>query len=173
MAFPRGCLVDDGWKIKQKVRIPVSIVGRINHPDLAEEILAAGKADFISLGRALHADPYWPMKAQEGRVDDIRICPACMSCSDQLATNIPITCSINPEAGRESELKIKPAPKAEEGFGGRRRSRRHGSGAGCLPPRSQGRSVREERQMGGQLNYAAKPLIRRNFWGSLVIWKPS
>ena len=51
------------------------------------------------------------MKAKEGRVDDIRICPACMSCSDQLATNNPITCAINPEAGRESELKIKPAPR--------------------------------------------------------------
>ena len=53
MAYPRGCLVEDGWKIKQKVGIPVSIVGRINHPDLAEEILASGKADFISLGESV------------------------------------------------------------------------------------------------------------------------
>ena len=110
-AFPRGCLVDLGRRIKQKVSIPVSIVGRINHPQLAEEILATGKADFISVGRALHADPYWPLKAQEGRAEDIRICPACMSCSDQLATNVPITCAINPEAGRERELSIKPALK--------------------------------------------------------------
>ena len=108
MTFPRGCLVEDGWKIKQKVGIPVSIVGRINNPELAEEILARGKADFISLGRSLHADPYWPLKAKEGRVDDIRICPACMSCNDQLATNLPITCAINPEAGREGEWKIRP-----------------------------------------------------------------
>ena len=79
MAFPRGCLVDLGRRIKQKVSIPVSIVGRINHPELAEEILDTGKADFIAIGRALHADPYWPVKAQEGRVEDIRICPACMS----------------------------------------------------------------------------------------------
>ncbi len=111
MAFPRGCLVDLGRRIKQTVSIPVSIVGRINHPQLAEEILATGKADFISVGRALHADPYWPLKAQEGWAEDIRICPACMSCSDQLATNVPITCAINPEAGRERELSIKPALK--------------------------------------------------------------
>ncbi len=111
MAFPRGCLVDLGRRIKQKVSIPVSIVGRINHPELAEEILANGKADFIAIGRALHADPCWPLKAQEGRVEDIRICPACMSCSDQLATNVPITCAINLEAGRERELSIKPALK--------------------------------------------------------------
>jgi 2,4-dienoyl-CoA reductase-like NADH-dependent reductase (Old Yellow Enzyme family)/thioredoxin reductase len=114
MAFPRGCLVDLGRRIKEKVNIPVSIVGRINHPELAEEILATGKADFIAIGRALHADPFWPIKAQEGRVEDIRICPACMSCSDQLATNLPITCAINPEAGNERDLAIKPAPRRKK-----------------------------------------------------------
>jgi 2,4-dienoyl-CoA reductase-like NADH-dependent reductase (Old Yellow Enzyme family) len=114
MAFPRGCLVELGRRIKEEVSIPVSIVGRINHPELAEEILAAGKADFIAIGRALHADPYWPLKAQEGRVEDIRICPACMSCSDQLGTNLPITCAINPEAGNERDLAIKPALKKKK-----------------------------------------------------------
>ena len=158
MAYPRGCLVEDGWKIKQNVGIPVSIVGRINHPDLAEEILASGKADFISLGRALHADPYWPLKAQEGRVEDIRICPACMSCSDQLATNNPITCAINPEAGRESELKIRPAPR-------RKKVLVVGAGpAGMEAARVaslRGHKVvlcEKSDKMGGQLNYAAKAL---------------
>jgi 2,4-dienoyl-CoA reductase-like NADH-dependent reductase (Old Yellow Enzyme family) len=157
MAFPRGCLVDDGWRIKQKVKIPVSIVGRISHPELAEEILASGKADFISLGRALHADPYWPIKAQEDRVNDIRVCPACMSCSDQLATNLPITCAINPEAGRESELKIKPASKKKNvlvvgsGPAGMEAAR-----VSCL----RGHKVvlcEKNGQMGGKVNYAAKP----------------
>jgi 2,4-dienoyl-CoA reductase-like NADH-dependent reductase (Old Yellow Enzyme family)/thioredoxin reductase len=165
MAFPRGCLVEDGWKIKQKVKIPVSIVGRINHPDLAEEILAAGKADFISLGRALHADPYWPMKAQEGRVDDIRICPACMSCSDQLATNLPITCAINPEAGRESELRIKPATIAKKVLV-----------VGTGPAGMEAARVASLRghkvilcekgdQMGGQINYASTPHHKKEFLG--------
>jgi 2,4-dienoyl-CoA reductase-like NADH-dependent reductase (Old Yellow Enzyme family)/thioredoxin reductase len=165
MAFPRGCLVEDGWKIKQNVKIPVSIVGRINHPDLAEEILAAGKADFISLGRALHADPYWPMKALEGRVDDIRICPACMSCSDQLATNLPITCAINPEAGRESELRIKPAPKTKKVLV-------VGAGpAGMEAARVaslRGHKVilcEKSDQMGGQINYASRPHHKKEFLG--------
>jgi 2,4-dienoyl-CoA reductase-like NADH-dependent reductase (Old Yellow Enzyme family)/thioredoxin reductase len=165
MAFPRGCLVEDGWRIKQKVKVPVSIVGRINHPDLAEEILAAGKADFISLGRALHADPYWPVKAQEGRVDDIRICPACMSCSDQLGTNMPITCAINPEAGRESELKMKPAAKA-------RKVLVVGAGpAGMEAARVaalRGHKVvlcEQNAQMGGQVNYAAAPHHKKEFQG--------
>jgi 2,4-dienoyl-CoA reductase-like NADH-dependent reductase (Old Yellow Enzyme family)/thioredoxin reductase len=165
MAFPRGCLVEDGWKIKQQVKIPVSIVGRINHPGLAEEILAAGKADFISLGRALHADPYWPIKAREGRVDDIRICPACMSCSDQLATNLPITCAINPEAGREGELKIKPASKVKKvlvvgaGPAGMEAAR---------VARMRGHKVvlcEKNDQMGGQVNYSAKPHHKKEFLG--------
>ena len=165
MAFPRGCLVEDGWKIKQHVKIPVSIVGRINHPELAEEILASGKADFISLGRALHADPYWPIKAQEGRVDDIRICPACMSCSDQLATNLPITCAINPEAGRESELKISPASKAKKvlvvgaGPAGMEAAR---------VARMRGHKVvlcEKNGQVGGQVKYAAKPHHKKEFLG--------
>jgi 2,4-dienoyl-CoA reductase-like NADH-dependent reductase (Old Yellow Enzyme family)/thioredoxin reductase len=109
MAFDRGCLVDLGCRIKEKVKTPVSVVGRINHPQVAEDILAAGKADFIALGRALHADAHWVRKAREGHVEDIRICPACMSCSDQLATNLPISCSINPEMGREREFALKPA----------------------------------------------------------------
>ncbi len=165
MAFPRGCLVEDGWKIKQHVKIPVSIVGRINHPDLAEEILATGKADFISLGRALHADPYWPIKAREGRVDDIRICPACMSCSDQLATNLPITCAINPEAGREGELKIKPASREKKvlvvgaGPAGMEAAR---------VARMRGHRVvlcEKNDQVGGQVNYAAKPHHKKEFLG--------
>jgi len=113
-AFSRGCLVELGEKIKPHVSIPVCVVGRINHPEVAEEILASGKADFVALGRALHADPYWPQKAKEGRVEDIRVCPACMDCSDQLATNLPISCAINPEVGREEELAIKPAFKKKK-----------------------------------------------------------
>ena len=156
MVFPRGCLVDLGWAIKKKVNVPVSIAGRINHPQLAEEILAARKADFIGIGRALHADPYWPRKAQEGHVEDIRICPACMSCSDQLATHLPITCSINPEAGRERELAIKPAKKSKKvlvvgagpaGMEAARVARLRGH---------QVILIEKDKRMGGQLIYSSK-----------------
>jgi len=163
MAFPRGCLVDLGWEIKKRVKIPVSIVGRINHPELAEEILATKKADFIAIGRALHADPYWPLKAQRGQVDHIRICPACMSCSDQLATNLPITCAINPEAGRERELAIKPVKK-------RKKVLVIGAGpAGMEAARVadlRGHRViltEKESRMGGQLVYASKSPHKKEF----------
>jgi 2,4-dienoyl-CoA reductase-like NADH-dependent reductase (Old Yellow Enzyme family)/thioredoxin reductase len=163
MAFPRGCLVNLGWAIKEKVNIPISIVGRINHPDLAEEILASKKADFIALGRALHADPYWPIKAQKGQVEDIRICPACMSCSDQLATNLPITCAINPEAGREREFIVKPAKRKKKvlvigaGPAGMEAAR---------VARIRGHHViliEKERRMGGQLFYASLPPHKKEF----------
>jgi 2,4-dienoyl-CoA reductase-like NADH-dependent reductase (Old Yellow Enzyme family)/thioredoxin reductase len=163
MAFPRGCLVDLGWEIKKNVKIPVSIVGRINHPDLAEEILATQKADFIAIGRALHADPYWPMKVQQGEVEGIRICPACMSCSDQLATNLPITCAINPEAGRERELAIKRAKK-------RKKVLVVGAGpAGMEAARVahlRGHQVilmEKEKRMGGQLVYASRSPHKKEF----------
>ncbi|MCJ7747244.1 MAG: FAD-dependent oxidoreductase, partial [Desulfobacterales bacterium] len=163
MAFPRGCLVDLGWEIKKNVKIPVSIVGRINHPELAEEILATRKADFIAIGRALHADPYWPIKAQKGQVEDIRVCPACMSCSDQLATNLPITCAINPEAGRERELAIKPAKK-------RKKVLVVGAGpAGMEAARvanlrgHQVVLIDKEKRMGGQLFYASKSPHKKEF----------
>jgi 2,4-dienoyl-CoA reductase-like NADH-dependent reductase (Old Yellow Enzyme family)/thioredoxin reductase len=163
MAFPRGCLVDLGWEIKKNVKIPVSIVGRINHPDLAEEILATQKADFIAIGRALHADPYWPMKVQQGQVEGIRICPACMSCSDQLATNLPITCAINPEAGRERELAIKRAKK-------RKKVLVVGAGpAGMEAARVahlRGHQVilmEKEKRMGGQLVYASRSPHKKEF----------
>jgi NADPH-dependent 2,4-dienoyl-CoA reductase/sulfur reductase-like enzyme len=98
-------------------------------------------------------------------VDDIRICPACMSCSDQLATNNPITCAINPEAGRESELKIIPAAR-------RKKVLVVGAGpAGMEAARVaslRGHEVvlcEKSDKMGGQLNYAAKPSHKKEFMG--------
>jgi len=51
--------------IKKNIGIPVIASGSITNPKLAEEILEAGKGDFISLGRPLMADPFWPKKAKE------------------------------------------------------------------------------------------------------------
>jgi len=108
-AFKRGYLVHFAEAIKAAVNIPVSVAGRINDPALAEEILQQGKSDFVSMARALHIDPEWPRKAREGRTDDIFRCPACMVCSDWLGTQLPSICALNPAAGRERELVIRPA----------------------------------------------------------------
>lgn len=117
MAIPRGCLVPLAEGIKKAVRIPVATVGRIVDPQMAEEILQAGKADFITLGRALLADPEFPKKTQEGRWEDIRPCIGCLQgCRDHLYQGQPITCLVNPQAGVEKEYEMKPAANRRKVF---------------------------------------------------------
>ena len=90
--------------------IPVIAVGRINSPEVAEEILARGDADFVATGRALIADPYWPRKAREGRPEDIRKCVACnMGCIGRLMQQNDVKCTQNPWVGTEFEAGLPPA----------------------------------------------------------------
>lgn len=93
---------------KKEIKIPVIASGSITSPDLAERILAEGKADFISLGRPLWADPHWPLKALEGRPEEIRPCircnDGCLARGDQLAKTI--SCSVNVAVCREDEFQI-------------------------------------------------------------------
>jgi 2,4-dienoyl-CoA reductase-like NADH-dependent reductase (Old Yellow Enzyme family)/thioredoxin reductase len=112
MASPPGTWVYVAEAIKKAVKIPVIIVHRIYDPFYAEQILAEGKADFVALARQLLADPEWPIKVKEGRIEDIRPCIYCNEgCYDTLWTLIPITCTVNPMLGREYEIKIAPAHK--------------------------------------------------------------
>ena len=87
--------------------MPVIAEGRINDPLLAEQILAEGKGDLIGMARGLIADPEFPNKAREGRLDDIRRCIGYQEvCQGRNAKRQPITCVWNPAAGREKELGI-------------------------------------------------------------------
>lgn len=109
--WPPGCNADIAEVIKRELRIPVSVVGKINDPYVAEEILRRGKADFVVMGRALIADPYLPQKAMEGRVSDIRKCIACQKCSDTtILDHVPLICGINPAAGNEREFATQLQP---------------------------------------------------------------
>jgi 2,4-dienoyl-CoA reductase-like NADH-dependent reductase (Old Yellow Enzyme family)/thioredoxin reductase len=101
--LPRGCNVELAAAIKRKVGIPVGVAGRINGPDVAAEILNGGQADFISLGRALLADPEFPKKTMEGRQNEIRQCIACMECMNPVHREEKpyVRCAINPEVGEE------------------------------------------------------------------------
>jgi len=111
MYIPRGCRVELGARIKKLLKIPMSIVGRINDPYVARDIIAEGKADLVDLGRQMIADPYFPQKIADGKIDDIRKCIACNYCHGKRIRAIKqIRCAINPWAGREAELKeIRPA----------------------------------------------------------------
>jgi NADPH-dependent 2,4-dienoyl-CoA reductase/sulfur reductase-like enzyme len=94
------------------VDVPVLVVGRINNPLLAEDILRRGHADMVVMGRALLADPELPNKAAEGRLDDIAPCAACgLGCVGEQMKMRSMSCVINPSVGREKELTLVPAAK--------------------------------------------------------------
>lgn len=96
--------------IKRRIKIPCICSNRINDPAVAEEILAAGKADFVSIARPLLTDPEFPQKAQSGRAAFINTCIACnQACLDNAFRSEPTNCILNPEAGNEREMRIQPA----------------------------------------------------------------
>ena len=109
MAFAPGAFVYLAAEIRRALHragtpVPVMAVGRIIRPAQAEGILAEGQADMVTMTRALLADPELPRKAREGRVDDIRECIGCnQGCVGMGHTGRPITCLVNPAAGREAE----------------------------------------------------------------------
>ncbi len=110
--YEPGNLAKYARAIKANVSIPVIAVGRINSPEVAEAILARGDADFVATGRALIADPYWPLKASEARPEDIRKCVACnMGCIGRLMQQNDIRCTQNPWVGSDFEAGLPPAPR--------------------------------------------------------------
>lgn len=108
---PTGAYVWLAKTIKDAVGVPVAASNRINDPDVAERILRDNQADFISMGRPLLADPHLPRKLLEDKLGEINHCIACNVCLDT-AWNGPTRCLVNPAAGRELELKLKPAAEA-------------------------------------------------------------
>jgi 2,4-dienoyl-CoA reductase-like NADH-dependent reductase (Old Yellow Enzyme family)/thioredoxin reductase len=92
--------------IKSVVGIPVIAVGRIRTPELANQILKENKADLISMGRALIADPDLPGKAMEGRSEEIIPCISCNRCIQSIRKGA-LQCAVNPETGREAILKLR------------------------------------------------------------------
>jgi mycofactocin system FadH/OYE family oxidoreductase 2 len=114
---PQGCYVYLSAGIKEVVNIPVQCVGRINDPIMAEEILERHQADIIGMCRASIADPDFPKKAQEGRLEDIRPCIGCrQACSGVgTATTLYLGCTVNPSVGYERETEVlRPCEKRKK-----------------------------------------------------------
>jgi len=104
-AVPRGGFAWATRGLKQAVRIPVVASNRINAPEVAEEIIARGDADMVSLARAMLADPEFAAKARAGDRAGINICIACnQACLDHYFIGQPASCVVNPRAGRETKL---------------------------------------------------------------------
>ncbi len=109
---PPGCMVDMAEKVKEVVNIPVIAVGKLGYPELAERVLKEKKADFISLGRALLADPEWPEKVKDKRFQEIRPCIGDHTgCLSRIFRGKYLSCTVNPEAGMERAFALRPATK--------------------------------------------------------------
>ncbi len=108
-SVPRAAFTAVTAKLRPHVGVPVIAVNRINMPDVAERVLAAGHADMVSLARPLLADPQWPAKARAGKPETINTCIACnQACLDHIFVNKRATCLVNPRAAYETELVYRP-----------------------------------------------------------------
>ena len=104
-AVPRGAFSWATRRIKQAVSIPVVASNRINAPEVAEEIIARGDADMVSLARAMLSDAAFANKARADDRAGINVCIACnQACLDHYFIGQPVSCVVNPRAGRETKL---------------------------------------------------------------------
>ncbi len=168
MSYPPGFLRSAAGKVRRAARgIPVLVVGRINHPTVAEQILEKGHADLIGMTRALIADPEFGVKAKRGDVEDIRPCVGANDgCTSHILWGFPITCVHNPAAGLEKYYpKLQPAsPKKRVLVVG-------GGPAGLktaevMAERGHGVELWEkEKELGGQVLLQAKVPSRSEYGG--------
>lgn len=107
---PRAAYTWVTRKLRDAVSVPLVTTNRINMPETAESVLAAGDADMVSMARPFLADPDWVNKAAQARSDEINTCIACnQACLDHVFEQKVASCLVNPRAGHETELRIEPA----------------------------------------------------------------
>ena len=108
-AVPRGAFAWVTKRLMGQVNIPLVATNRINTPELAEQLLADGTCDMISMARPFLADSQFMVKAREGRADEINTCIGCnQACLDHTFAGKVTSCLVNPRACHETILEIKP-----------------------------------------------------------------
>ncbi|MBJ7312228.1 FAD-dependent oxidoreductase [Rugamonas sp. CCM 8940] len=111
---PRAAYAWVTQQLKGKVGIPLIATNRINTPEVAEQLLADGFCDMISMARPFLADPFFVRKAAEGKADQINTCIGCnQACLDHTFNGKITSCLVNPRACHETILTITPAAKRE------------------------------------------------------------
>ncbi len=156
--------------IRAVVNVPVLVAGRINQPQIAEDVIARGQADMCGMTRAMIADPDMANKARAGRLDDIRACIGCnQACIGHFHMGYSISCIQNPATGRERALSTMP------GITRRRRIVVAGGGpAGmraAVTAANRGHDVvlcEASSRLGGQANLAAMLPERAEFGGLIT-----
>jgi 2,4-dienoyl-CoA reductase (NADPH2) len=104
-SVPRAAFASLAGRLRQQVNIPVVASNRINMPAEAEQLLAAGECDLVSMARPFLADPDFVNKAATGRADEINTCIGCnQACLDHTFANQRASCLVNPRACHETEI---------------------------------------------------------------------
>ncbi|MBN1875762.1 MAG: FAD-dependent oxidoreductase, partial [Anaerolineae bacterium] len=168
---PRGNLVPLAAAVKQAVTIPVIAVCGIS-PEMAEDIIAEGKADLVSMGRQAIADPEYPRKVIAGKPEEIRRCVRCNECLDSVMSYRGFDCAVNAQAAKEHEMysRILPAtaPRRVMVIGG--------GPAGMEAARVaalRGHKVtlyERNSYLGGMLRYAGHPEFKKDY-RDLLAWQ--
>jgi 2,4-dienoyl-CoA reductase (NADPH2) len=174
-SVPRAAFTWVTRRMRENLRIPLITTNRINTPEVAEQVLARGDADMVSMARPFLADPDWVAKARDGRAALINPCIACnQACLDHVFENKRASCLMNPRACFETELVDAPVVHKKRlavvGAGP--------AGLACATTLAQrGHTValyEQANEIGGQFNLAkripgkeeyAEPM---RYWGNLL-----
>jgi 2,4-dienoyl-CoA reductase (NADPH2) len=154
-SVPRAAFTWVTKRMRDEVSIPLITTNRINMPDVAEEVIARGDADMVSMARPFLADPDLVNKAKDGTPERINTCIACnQACLDHVFENKRATCLVNPQACYETELVMEP-------LGGKKKLAVIGAGPAGLSfatyAAKRGHEVHlfdKSSEIGGQFNYA-------------------
>ncbi|WOE30021.1 NADPH-dependent 2,4-dienoyl-CoA reductase [Acinetobacter towneri] len=112
---PRAAFTWVTEKLKGLVKVPLITSNRINTPEMAEYVLAAGHADMVSMARPMLADAFFVQKAEQGRSDEINTCIGCnQACLDHIFSMKIASCLVNPRACHETELIFKEATQTKK-----------------------------------------------------------
>lgn len=108
--FEKGMYLPLSEELKKVVDVPVMVAGRMDDPDMAVQALGSGKLDALGLGRPVLADPDYPNKLKNGKIEDIRPCLGCNDgCIGRKLAGGRGSCTVNPECNRELMVSIEPA----------------------------------------------------------------